>query len=91
MSVLVFPKPKAHHIISVCRSTGVEGFYIGVQSSIEEYHTPKAFFTLHAETFVKTVPEMEPKALALKLEAFVTTGLADQDKCTYLFSSDFIT
>ncbi|THG92537.1 hypothetical protein EW026_g8394 [Hermanssonia centrifuga] len=65
---------------AVCRSTGVEGFYIGVRSSIEEYHTPKAFFTPRAETFVKKVLGMEPEALALKLEAFVTTGLADQDK-----------
>ena len=55
--------------------TGVEGFYVAVRGSVEDYHEPKLFFSDKALRFVKDVLEIEPQQLALKFEAWCVSGL----------------
>ena len=55
--------------------TGVEGFYVAVRGSVEDYHEPKLFFSDKALQFVKDVLEIEPQQLALKFEAWCVSGL----------------
>jgi len=62
--------------MSLCQRTGIEGFYIAVHGSIEDLNDPKVFFTEKAERFVTDVLDIEPRHLALKLEAWTTSGLA---------------
>ena len=45
--------------------TGIEGFYIAVRGSVEDYNEPKPFFLDKAFRFVKDVLEIEPQQLAL--------------------------
>ncbi|KAG1866736.1 hypothetical protein F4604DRAFT_1682807 [Suillus subluteus] len=54
------------HIIqwtAICSHLGVEGFYVAVCEK--------------AEKFVQTILDLEPQHLALKMEAFVVSGLAE--------------
>ena len=55
--------------------TGIEGFYMAVRESVEDYHEPKLFFSDKALRFVKDVLEIEPQQLALKFEAWCVSGL----------------
>ena len=55
--------------------TGVEGFYVAVRGSVEDYHKPKLFFSDKALRFVKDVLEIEPQQLALKFEAWCVSRL----------------
>ena len=58
--------------------TGVQGFYIAVRSSIEDYNEPKVYFSDKAISFVKNVLKMEPQHLALKLESWVVSGIGEK-------------
>ena len=55
--------------------TGIEGFYIAVRGSVEDYHEPKLFLSDKALHFVKDLIEIEPQHLALKFEAWCVSGL----------------
>jgi hypothetical protein len=59
--------------------TGVEGFYVAVRGSVEDYHEPKLFFSDKALRFVKDVLEIEPQQLALKFEAWCVSGLGKNE------------
>ncbi|KAG2752738.1 hypothetical protein P692DRAFT_20723451, partial [Suillus brevipes Sb2] len=59
----------------LCSRLGIEGFYVAVRGSIEDLSGPKLFFSEKAEKFVRAVLDLEPRSLALKLEAFVISGL----------------
>lgn len=66
------------HIIqwtAICSRLGVEGFYVAVRGGIEDLSGPKLFFSEKAEKFVRAVLDLEPRRLALKLEAFAVSGL----------------
>jgi hypothetical protein len=54
---------------------GIEGFYIAVRGSVEDYNKPKLFFSDKGLQFVKEVLELEPQQLALKFEAWCMSGL----------------
>ncbi|KAG1724126.1 hypothetical protein EDB19DRAFT_1834293 [Suillus lakei] len=60
---------------ALCSRLGIEGFYIAVRGGIEDLSGPKLFFSEKAEKFVCAVLDLEPRCLALKLEAFVISGL----------------
>ncbi|KAI0245902.1 hypothetical protein BJV78DRAFT_1158297 [Lactifluus subvellereus] len=47
----------------------IEGFYMAVRGSVEDYTEPKLFFSEKALRFMKDVLQLEPKTLALKFEA----------------------
>jgi hypothetical protein len=66
------------------RRTGVQGFYVAVRGSVEEYHEPKVFFSEKALKFVKDVVGLEPKQLALKLEGWCVSGLGKKYCRTHL-------
>ena len=55
--------------------TGIQGFYVAVRGSVEDYHEPKVFFSDRTMKFVKEILGIEPKQLALKLEAWCVSGL----------------
>ena len=55
--------------------TGIEGFYIAVRGSMEDYNEPKLFFSDKGLQFVKEVLNIEPQQLALKFEAWCVSGL----------------
>ena len=59
--------------------TGVEGFYVAVRGSVEDYHEPKLFFSDKALHFVKDVLEIEPQQLALKFEAWCVSWLGKKE------------
>ncbi|KAI6039752.1 hypothetical protein EDC04DRAFT_2603024 [Pisolithus marmoratus] len=63
---------------SLCSSLGMEGFYVVVHRGVEDLSTPKVFFSLKGDKFVCLVLDLEPRCLALKLESFVVSGLADK-------------
>ena len=42
---------------------------------MEDLSSPKLFFTEKAEKFARTVLDLELRRMALKLEAFVVSGL----------------
>jgi hypothetical protein len=63
--------------------TGVEGLYLAVQGSIEDLHEPQAYFSDKADAFIKEVLHMEPRNLALKFEAYFTSGLAGRSLSLY--------
>jgi hypothetical protein len=56
--------------------TGVEGFYVAMRGSVEDYYEPKLFFSEKALWFVKEVLEIKPQQLALKFEAWCVSGLS---------------
>ncbi|KAF8555522.1 hypothetical protein OG21DRAFT_1398348, partial [Imleria badia] len=60
---------------ALCAKTGLKGFYIAVRESVEDLSVPRMFFTGKAERFVKTVLDIEPHRLALKLESWAVSGL----------------
>ncbi|KAI6016383.1 hypothetical protein BKA83DRAFT_4498017 [Pisolithus microcarpus] len=60
---------------ALCMQTGLEGFYIAVRGTVEDLSEPKVFFTQKAENFVRTVLDIEPRRLALRLESWVVSGL----------------
>ncbi|KAI5989490.1 hypothetical protein EDD15DRAFT_2370108 [Pisolithus albus] len=60
---------------ALCAQTGLEGFYIAVRGTVEDLPEPKVFFTQKAENFVRTVLDIEPRRLALRLESWVVSGL----------------
>ncbi|KAI6143863.1 hypothetical protein EDD17DRAFT_1515473 [Pisolithus thermaeus] len=60
---------------ALCAQTGLEGFYIAVQGTVEDLLEPKVFFTQKAENFVQTVLDIELHRLALLLESWVISGL----------------
>ncbi|KAG1784998.1 uncharacterized protein HD556DRAFT_1250527, partial [Suillus plorans] len=71
------------HIIqwtAICSRLGVEGFYVAVRGGIEDLSGPKLFFSEKAEKFVRAVLDLEPRRLALKLEAFAVSGLGKEKK-----------
>ena len=55
--------------------TGIEGFYIVVRGSVEDYHKLKLFLSDKALHFVKDVLEIEPQHLALKFEVWCVSRL----------------
>lgn len=61
--------------------TGVEGFYVAVRGSVEDYNKPKIFFSDKALHFVKEVLQIDPQQLALKLEAWCAGGLGKELCC----------
>ncbi|KAG2353068.1 hypothetical protein BDR07DRAFT_1245864, partial [Suillus spraguei] len=66
------------HIIqwtAICSHLSVEGFYVAVRGGIEDLSGPKLFFSEKAEKFVRAILDLEPRRLALKLEAFAVSGL----------------
>jgi hypothetical protein len=69
---------------ALMRRTGVQGFYVAVRGSVEEYHEPKVFFSEKALKFVKDVIGLEPKQLALKLEGWCVSGLGKKYCRTHL-------
>ncbi|KAI6104814.1 hypothetical protein EDD16DRAFT_1453293, partial [Pisolithus croceorrhizus] len=71
--IVVHSNPKAvSHIVSatfanmdwewtaLCAQTGLEGFYIAVQGTVEDLSEPKIFFTPKAENVMQTVLDIEP-------------------------------
>jgi len=66
---------------SLCQCTGIQGFYVAVCGSIEDFSEPKVFFSDTAMKFVCDVLNIEPRLLALKLEAWSTTGLGGMESC----------
>ncbi|KAH7910715.1 hypothetical protein BJ138DRAFT_1008139, partial [Hygrophoropsis aurantiaca] len=60
---------------ALCARTGVEGFYVAVRGSVEDFGEPKMFFTSKADNFARTVLDIEPRKLALKLESWVVSDL----------------
>ncbi|KAI6000027.1 hypothetical protein EDD15DRAFT_2145567, partial [Pisolithus albus] len=60
---------------ALCAQTGLEGFYIAIRGTVEDLPEPKVFFTQKAENFVRTVLDIEPHRLALRLESWVVSGL----------------
>jgi len=60
---------------SLCQRTGIQGFYVAMRGSIEDFNELKVFFSDVAMKFVRDVLNIEPRLLALKLEAWSTTGL----------------
>ncbi|KAG9313099.1 hypothetical protein JVU11DRAFT_6545 [Chiua virens] len=52
---------------SLCLTTGIEGFYIAIQGSINNLSAPKLFFSDKAKKFLK--------ALALKFKSWVVSGM----------------
>jgi hypothetical protein len=48
---------------------------MAVRGSVEDYSEPKLFFTEKAENFVRTVLDIEPRRLALRLESWVVSGI----------------
>jgi len=54
---------------------GIEGFYVAVRGGVEDLSGPRLFFTEKAEKFTHAVLDLEPRRMALKLEAFVVSGL----------------
>ncbi|KAI5981431.1 hypothetical protein EDC04DRAFT_2617403 [Pisolithus marmoratus] len=60
---------------ALCAQTGLEGFYIAVQGTVEDLSEPKLFFTPKAENFVWTVLDIEPHHLALHLESWAVSGI----------------
>lgn len=61
--------------MATCTRTGVEGFFVATRGSIEDYHEPKIFMTEKSGKFIKEVLGMEPRAMALKHEAWIVSGL----------------
>ena len=57
--------------------TGIEGFYVAVRRSVEDYNEPKFFFSNKALRFVKDVFEIKPQQLALKFEAWCVSRLGE--------------
>jgi len=57
--------------------TGVQGFYIAVRGSVEDYNEPKVYFSDKAVSFVKNVLKMEPQHLALRLESWAVSGIGE--------------
>ena len=51
---------------------------MAVRGSVEDYHEPKVFFSEKAERFVKQVLKLEPRELALKLEAWAVSGIGNK-------------
>ncbi|KAG1722018.1 hypothetical protein EDB19DRAFT_1916968 [Suillus lakei] len=66
---------------ALCSRLGIEGFCIAVRGGVEDLSGPKLFFSEKAEKFARTILDSEPQRLALKLEAFVVSGL-DADVST---------
>ncbi|KIM61913.1 hypothetical protein SCLCIDRAFT_120782, partial [Scleroderma citrinum Foug A] len=62
--------------IALSYRLGIEGFFIAVRGGVDDLSGPRLFFTNKAEKFACAVLDLEPRRLALKLEAFVITGLA---------------
>ncbi|KAG2743398.1 hypothetical protein P692DRAFT_20850504 [Suillus brevipes Sb2] len=67
--------------MALCSRFGIEGFYIAIRGSVEDLSGPKLFFSEKAEKFACTILDSDPWRLALKLEAFVVSGL-DADVST---------
>jgi hypothetical protein len=63
---------------AIMTRTGVEGFYLAVRGSVEDYTEPKIFFSGKVLRFVKEVLQLEPQQLALKLEAWCVSGLGNK-------------
>ena len=49
----------------LCAKTGMEGFFIVVQGTVEDHAELKVFFTEKAEKFICLVLDVEPRHLAL--------------------------
>ncbi|KAG2117735.1 hypothetical protein DEU56DRAFT_747903 [Suillus clintonianus] len=62
---------------ALCPQLGIEGFYIAVRGGVEDLSGPKLFFSEKAEKFARAILDSEPRRLALKLEAFVVSGLGE--------------
>ncbi|KAF8132909.1 hypothetical protein EV363DRAFT_1397828 [Boletus edulis] len=60
---------------ALCAKTGMEGFFIAVRGTVEDHAEPKVFFTEKAEKFVRSVLDVEPRRLALRLESWVVSGI----------------
>jgi hypothetical protein len=61
--------------MSLCQRTGIEGFYVAVHGTIEDLNEPQVFFSEKAGNFIRNILNLEPRHLALKLEAWSTSGL----------------
>ncbi|KAG2063885.1 hypothetical protein BDR04DRAFT_977783, partial [Suillus decipiens] len=61
--------------MALCSRLGIEGFYIAVRGGVKDLSRPKLFFSEKAEKFAHAVLDLEPWHLALKLKAFVVSGL----------------
>ncbi|KAF8129930.1 hypothetical protein EV363DRAFT_1076588, partial [Boletus edulis] len=60
---------------ALCAKTGMEGFFIAVRGTVEDHAEPKVFFTEKAEKFVRSVLDVEPRRLALRLESWVVSEI----------------
>ena len=63
--------------IALSYHLGIKGFFIAVRGGVDDLSGPRLFFTNKAEKFACAVLDLEPHCLALKLEAFVITGLGN--------------
>ena len=63
--------------IALSYRLGIEGFFVAVRGGVDDLSGPRLFFTNKAEKFACTVLDLKPRRLALKLEAFVITGLGN--------------
>ncbi|KAG6370664.1 hypothetical protein JVT61DRAFT_11149 [Boletus reticuloceps] len=70
---------------ALCTKTGMEGFFIAVRGTVEDHAEPKIFFSEKAESFVRTVLDVEPRRLALRLESWVVSGISK-----YFFTCSFL-
>lgn len=61
---------------SIMFRTGMEGFYVAVRGTTDEYHAPQMYFSEQAKLFFKDFMGVDSHFLALQFEAWTTTGLS---------------
>ncbi|KAI0751730.1 hypothetical protein C8Q80DRAFT_1075256, partial [Daedaleopsis nitida] len=60
---------------AICNRLGIQGMYMAVRSSTEQFNEPKIFFTQAASNFFCDILKLEPRDVALKFEAYVVQKL----------------
>ncbi|KAI0706518.1 hypothetical protein C8Q76DRAFT_800938 [Earliella scabrosa] len=63
---------------AITHRTGLQAMYFAVRSGIDQIHEPKVFLTAGADSFIREVLGQEPRALALRFEAWAVSKLTDQ-------------
>lgn len=71
---------------SIAFRTGMEGFYVAVRGSTEDYADPKVHFTPQAAQFFQDHLGLDPVNVALQLEAWVTTGIGKSKSCSFCYT-----
>lgn len=57
--------------------TGIEGFYITVRVSIDDYSRPQNYFSDGAKSFFKNCLHLDPDYVGIQFESWVTAGLSN--------------